>query len=134
MHYICAKEQGGPIREEEKQHPLREKQSLQKALAAFKVQCRRVKNFCLKEGEEHHLATSYCQVNRLRTLGIENRHPAIRGIPVLDDEDRKAITQAILAMRGMNQTKEKGNMKQALRNSRCEKWHVKEMPRHGCGA
>ena len=100
--YMC-KGAGDPIREEEKNNPLKKKQRLQKALAAFKVECRRVKDFCIKEGEEHHLATSYCQVNRLGKLGIENKHAAIRGRPVLDDEDRKAITQAILAMRGMNQ-------------------------------
>ena len=104
--YMC-KGAGDQKKEAEKKDPLKSKQSLQKALAAFKVQCKRVKNFCIKEGEEHHLATSYCQANRLRKLGIDNRHAAIVGMPVLDEEDSITITQAILAMRGVNQKKHK---------------------------
>ena len=80
---------------------------MQKALADFKRQCKRVKDFCIKEGDEHHLATSYGKVNRLKSMGIENKHAAIRGMPILEDKDRKTITQAILAMRGINQKKDK---------------------------
>ena len=104
--YMC-KGAGDQKNEAEKKDPLKPKQSMQEALAAFKVQCRRVKNFCIKEGEEHHLSTSYCQVNRLRKLEIDNCHAGIVGMPVLDEEDIITITQAILVMRGVKHKKHK---------------------------
>jgi hypothetical protein len=65
-------------------NPLKPHESLQKAVAAFKVQCRRVRIMCVDEGDEHNLHTGYSQVNRLRPLGISNRHAAIVGMPVLN--------------------------------------------------
>ena len=49
-------------------------------------------------------------------MGIVNKHAAIKGMPVLKCEDVKMMTQAILAMRGVNQRKmkevhEEGNLK-----------------------
>ena len=73
----------------------------------FKIKCRRIANFCIKEGQEHHLATSYGHVIRLRKMGIVNKLPAILGMPILDEEDSITVTQAILAMRGVNQKKDK---------------------------
>ena len=66
-----------------------------------------MRTFCVEEGDEEQLATSYSQKNRLKPLGIMNKHAAIKGMPVLGDEDAKMITQAILAMRGVNQKKQK---------------------------
>ena len=70
----------------------------------------------MEEGDEEQLATSYSQKNRLRTMGIVNKHAAIKGMPVLKDEEAKMMTQAILAMRGVNQRMmkelhEEGNLK-----------------------
>ena len=70
----------------------------------------------MEEGDEEQLATSYSQKNRLRTMGIVNKHAAIKGMPVLKDEEAKMMTQAILAMRGVNQRRmkelhEEGNLK-----------------------
>ena len=91
----------------QKANPLKPHQSLQKVVAAFKVQCRRLKTLCVEEGDEQYLATSYKQVKRLKAMGIDNRHAAIDGLPSLSVEDAKMITQAILAMRGSNQKKHK---------------------------
>ena len=49
-------------------------------------------------------------------LAISNRHAAIRGMPKLNDDDARRVTAAILAMRGVNQRKQKlthqdGNLK-----------------------
>ena len=82
-------------------------QSFQKAVAEFKVRCRRVRTFCIEEGGEEQLATSYNKTYRLKPLGIVNKHPAIKGMPVLEEEDARMTTQAILAMRGVNQRKQK---------------------------
>ena len=57
----------------------------------------------MDEGDEHHMATSYAGGNRLKPLGIDNRHASIAGMPMLTNEDGKMVTQAILAMRGVSQ-------------------------------
>ena len=62
---------------------------------------------CIDEGDEHNLHTCYSQVNRLKAMGISNRHAAIVGMPTLSEEDATMVTQAVLAMRGVNQRKQK---------------------------
>ena len=62
---------------------------------------------CIDEGDEHNLHTCYSQVNRLKAMGISNRHAAIMGMPTLNEEDATMVTQAVLAMRGVNQRKQK---------------------------
>ena len=42
---------------------------------------------------------------RLKAIAVEGRAPAIRGMPVIGEEDAKAIVSAILAMRGANKKK-----------------------------
>ena len=98
---------GDKVRKKQAESPLQGHQSLQKAIAAFKVRCRRVRTFCIEEGDEEQLATSYSQTNRLKPMGIENMHAAIKGLPVLEEEDARMVTQAILAMRGVNQRRHK---------------------------
>ena len=95
---------------------------MQKEVAAFKKRCRRINTLCVDEGDEEQLATSYSQKNRLRPMGILNKHPAIKGMPVLEEKETKVLTQAILAMRGVNQKKQKqmheeGNLKLQERES-----------------
>ena len=107
-------------KQEQEERPLAEHLSLQKAMSNFKKRCRRVRIFCTDEGDEEHLTTSYKQINRLKPMGIENKHATIKGMPVLKTGDAKMITQAILAMRGINQRKhkeqhEEGNLKLQLR-------------------
>ena len=80
----------------------------------------RIRIFCTEEGDEGHLTTSYKQINRLKPLGIDNKHATIKGMPVLGEKDAKMLTQAILAMRGVNQKKhkdqhEEGNLKLQVR-------------------
>ena len=98
--YMC-KGAGKRMKETEKEGPLKPKQHLQTALAIFKIQCGRVRNHCIEEGDEHHLNTSTSKgAGRLRALGIDNGHAAIAGLPALDEKDALMVTQAILAMRG----------------------------------
>ena len=51
------------------------------------------------------MAASYSKHNRLKDSGIDNSHVAIEGMPVLSEEEARKITQAILAMRGVSQTR-----------------------------
>ena len=95
------------MKQKHEREPLKPKESLQKALAAFNMHCRRIRMLCIEEGDEHHLATSYNKQSRLTMLGIENNHAAIEGMPTLNDSDAKMITQSILAMRGVSQKKHK---------------------------
>ena len=60
-----AKGAGEKVKRMQEENPLQGHQSLQKAVAAFKVRCRRVRTFCLEEGDEEQLVTSYSQKNRL---------------------------------------------------------------------
>ena len=70
--YMC-KGAGEQMKKKQDENPLQGHQSLQNALAAFKVRCRRVRTFCIEEGDERHLATSYSQANRFKTMGIEKK-------------------------------------------------------------
>ena len=97
-------------------NPLQGHKSLQNEVADFKRRCRRISTFCVEEGDEEQLATSYSQKNRLKPMGIINKHPAIKGMPVLNEKEAATLTQAILAMRGVNQRRQKqmheeGNLK-----------------------
>ena len=96
--YMC-KGMGEERKTEYLENPLKAHESLQKAVAAFKKQCRRVRIMCIDEGDEHNLHTCYSQVNRLKVMGISNRHAAIMGMPTLNEEDATMVTQAVLAMR-----------------------------------
>ena len=118
----------------QQKNPLHPHQNLQKALAHFKVQCRRIKTQCIEEGDEHHLATSYSQTNRLRIMGIENKQAAIEGMPALDDKEAKMITQAILAMRGINQKNMRKCMKKEVCKYSAARWPTKDLQQHGCEA
>ena len=72
-----------------------------KTFCIGQLRCRDLLSAFAKEWDEHHLATSYSQTNRLRIMGIENKQAATEGMLALDDKEAKMITQAILAMRGI---------------------------------
>ena len=56
-------------------------------------------------GDEWHIQTDSARKPRLMALAMDGRAPAIRGMPVVEEEDAKAIVNGILAMRGADQTK-----------------------------
>ena len=71
---------------------------------------------CLTKQDEWHFQTCQARLNRMEQLAIANRHAAIKGMPKLSQEDARRVTAAILAMRGVNQRKQKqthqdGNLK-----------------------
>ena len=56
------------------------------------------------------------RATRLKAVAVEGRIPAIRGMPVLDEEDAEMIVRAIMAMRGADKKKHEearrgGNLK-----------------------
>ena len=90
-----------------KEKPLSKVESLQSALANFKRRIRRVMTSCTDEDDEWQMRTCYAVSNRLDKIAITNKHTAIQGLPILEEEDAKLITTAILAMRGINQKRHK---------------------------
>ena len=48
--YMC-KGAGEQSKRKQEENPLQEHQSLQKAMAAFKKRCRRIRTFCMDEGD-----------------------------------------------------------------------------------
>ena len=58
------------------------------------------------EKDEWQFETSYALTNRLKTVAIENRQAAIKGLPVLEDEDGRTVMQMALAVRGVTKKKQ----------------------------
>ena len=71
---------------------------------------------CTKKEDEWHLHTCEARSNRMEELAISNKHAGIKGMPRLEEEEARKVTAAVLAMRGVNQRKQKqvhqeGNLK-----------------------
>ena len=66
--------------------------------------------------DEWQVATSYSRVNRLLPLGITNKHAAIKGLPILDDDEAKAVAREILLAIGLLRNKKQ---KAAHENGNC---------------
>ena len=62
---------------------------------------------CMKVEDECRFHTCQGRTNRMNELAICHRHAAIRGMPAIEAEEARMITKAILAMRGINQKKQK---------------------------
>ena len=95
------------IREKQKTQPHLKAETLQSAMAGFKRRVRKITKQCTKEEDEVYTSVSYARINRLQGLAISNKHAAINGTPIVDEEDARIIVKAILAMRGVNQKKHK---------------------------
>ena len=95
------------IRGKQKTQPHLKAETLQTAIANFKKRVRKIAKQCTKEEDELYTSVSYARVNRLQSLAISNKHAAIKGTPIIEEEDARIIVKAILAMRGVNQKKHK---------------------------
>ena len=96
--------------------PLEKNPFLQHEIARFKSNVRKISISCVHEEEEWKLQTSYRRTNRLKHLGISNKHASIRGTPAISEDDNGSIAKAILMMRGASTKKhkeahEKGELK-----------------------
>lgn len=68
---------------------------------------RKIAKHAISESDEWHMQTDNARKPRLNAIAVEGRAPAIRGMPVIGEEDAKAIVSAILAMRGADKKKHK---------------------------
>ena len=127
--YIMSIFHGGKL----EANPMSKTIPLQTAITFFK-RTRMVALHCVAKQDEWHCQTCQARSNRLEELAISNRHAAIRGMPKMIEQDAKRVTAAILAMRGVNQRKQKlihqdGN----LRLHRRPPSHMRAYQEHGCG-
>ena len=87
---------------------------MRKQLAEFKHQMRKIPKHAVSEGDEWRLQTDNARKPRLRALAVYGRTPALRGMPVVEEEDAKAIVMAVLAMRGADKTKCKEALEEGM--------------------
>jgi len=90
--------------------------SLQIAIKQLKRRTRKVALHCIRKEEEWQLHTCEARRNRMEVLAISNKHAGVRGMPDLDGQEATSVTASVLAMRGVNQRKQKqahqeGNLK-----------------------
>ena len=76
-------------------------------MAEFKQLLRKIAKHAVWESDEWRLQTDTARKPRLRGLAVDGRAPAIRGMPIVEEEDAKAIVRAVLAMRGADKKKHK---------------------------
>ena len=97
---------GGRMGKEEQdvrpgQDPIASNQSMNNFKAAVRWTAARG----IAKADEWHFATSYARANRLAPLGITNKQAAIKGMPILEESEAKAVAKEILLARGLLKTK-----------------------------
>ena len=96
------------VRENQRVKPHLKAETLQTAIAGFKRRVRKIAKQCTKEEDEVYTSVSHARANMLQSLAITNKHAAIKGTPIIKEEDAKVIVKAILAMRGGEPEKAQG--------------------------
>ena len=118
--------------------PLDDKQTLKHDIADFKSIMRKIATHCLKEEEEWLLSTCYGRANRLQQAAVGNKHAAVKGMPMIPDDEASHIMKTILVMKGAQSKKsriahEKGELRLHRRpltyRGTAKHWH-KEMAKH----
>ena len=79
-------------------------ETLQTAISNFKRRVKQITKHCVEEEDERYTNVSYARENRLQGLAITNKHTAMIGTPIINDNDAELIVKAILAMRGSTRT------------------------------
>ena len=79
---------------------------LQKQLAEFKKTFRKFNKYTVPDDQTWHLETSYANRNRLANAAVANRQAAVRGMPVVTDDDARRIMRTFLAMKGITKKKQ----------------------------
>ena len=59
-----------------------------KGFGVFKKACRKVRDDCIHETQEWILMTCYSRTNRLSKAGVANKHPGVKGMPVLTEDEK----------------------------------------------
>ena len=78
---------------------------LQTRIAEFQKAVRKISTYAIAEEHAWHLGTCYVQRNRLADAAIDNRQPAVRGIPYVNKDDAEKVMLTLLAMRGLDKKK-----------------------------
>ena len=77
--------------EEERKDPLKKPEQMRKQLAEFKHLMRKIAKHAASEGDEWHMLADNATTSKLRALAVDGRAPAIRCMPVVEEEDANAI-------------------------------------------
>ena len=77
------------------------------SMQSFKAAVRWITAHGVATSEEWKLQTSYTRANRLVSIGISNKHAAVRGMPALSQEHAEAVTNLIMHERGLLQKKKR---------------------------
>ena len=126
--YLMYARHGGNKDEDDgkRKGPLKKPEQMRKQLAEFKHQMKKIAKNAVSEGDEWHLQTDNAKKPSLRALVVDGRAPAIKGMPVVEEEDAKAIVMAILAMRGADKKKHKEALEEGML-----KLPIKKLPMQG---
>ena len=103
-------------KEEDEVRPGQDAIASNQSMKNFKAAIRWTAARGMAKEDDWHVATSYSRANRLLPLGVTNKHAAIKGLPMLDDEEAKAVAREILLARGLLKTKKQ---KAAHENGNC---------------
>ena len=105
------------------------------SMANFKAAVRWTAARGIAKEDDCHFSTSYARSNRLSPLGITNKHAAIKGLPILDEDEAKAVAKDIMLAKGLLKTKSrKRHMKKVcckvllghfISEENCKKWMCK---------
>ena len=82
--------------EERRKNPLRKPQQMRRQLAEFKHLMRKIAKHAISESDEWHMQTDNARKPRLKAIAVEGRAPAIRGMPVIGEEDAKSHSKCDL--------------------------------------
>ena len=84
---------------------LRNRNTLHNEITVFKKVVRRMSLQCTPDDDEWHFETSYARANRLKPFAIQNKHPGIKGMPRMEEQEAERIAKAILALKGITKKK-----------------------------
>ena len=80
---------------------LTEKTPLKNMLKDFEHHVRWLAVHAVAADQEWILHTSNTRANRLKTVGVTNKHACIKGVPALSDAQAKTVAKCILKMRNL---------------------------------
>ena len=94
-----------------KDRPGLKQEQVMTAVKDFKSKVRIISRKCIAEDDEQIFEASKAPQNRLEQMAILNRQPAIRGLLAIQERDREAIAEAIMAIKGITAEKKVKAMK-----------------------
>ena len=82
---------------DEESDKLRNRNALHNEMAVFKKVVRRMALQCTPDDKEWRFETSYARANRLKPFAIQNKHPGIKGMPMMEEQEAERIAIGIFA-------------------------------------